>query len=75
MQKIIGLFLFIVVNTPNFGQNVTRKLENISFSKVTIEDAFWKPRMEKVADVTIPFAQDIITECGIEIEKIESAEK
>jgi DUF1680 family protein len=58
MQKIIGLFLFIVVNTPNFGQNVTRKLENISFSKVTIEDAFWKPRMEKVADVTIPVCMD-----------------
>lgn len=58
MRKIIGLFLFLVLNTPHFGQNITRKLENISFSKVTIEDAFWKPRMEKVADVTIPVCMD-----------------
>ena len=58
MRKIIGLFLFIVFYTPHFGQNVTRKLENINFSKVTIEDAFWKPRMEKVADVTIPVCMD-----------------
>lgn len=58
MRKIIGLFLLLVLNTPHFGQNIIRKLENISFSKVTIEDAFWKPRMEKVADVTIPVCMD-----------------
>jgi uncharacterized protein len=58
MRKIIGLFLFIAFYNPHFGQNVNRKLENINFSKVTIEDAFWKPRMEKVADVTIPVCMD-----------------
>lgn len=58
MRRIIGLFLFLVFYTPHFGQTVTRKLENINFSKVTIEDAFWKPRMEKVADVTIPVCMD-----------------
>lgn len=58
MRRIIGLFLFLVFYTPHFAQTVTRKLENINFSKVTIEDAFWKPRMEKVADVTIPVCMD-----------------
>jgi hypothetical protein len=58
MRRIIGLFLFLVFYTPHFAQTVTRKLENINFSKVTIEDAFWKPRMEKVADITIPVCMD-----------------
>lgn len=58
MRRIIGLYLFLVFYTPHFAQTVTRKLENINFSKVTIEDAFWKPRMEKVADVTIPVCMD-----------------
>ena len=29
-------------------------LEPVNFSKVIIQDAFWKPRMDKVVEVTIP---------------------
>lgn len=54
----ICLLFFCVLKTPVFAQSVTRKLENINFSKVTVEDAFWKPRMEKVADITIPVCMD-----------------
>jgi DUF1680 family protein len=58
MRNLIGLFLFVFLNAAVFAQKVTRKLENINFSKVTVEDAFWKPRMEKVADITIPVCMD-----------------
>jgi DUF1680 family protein len=46
------------LKTDIYAQTITRKLENINFSKVTVEDAFWKPRMEKVADITIPVCMD-----------------
>ncbi|MEY3322441.1 MAG: hypothetical protein RLZZ417_2024 [Bacteroidota bacterium] len=58
MRNIIGLFILGLISTTVFAQKVTRKLENINFSKVTIEDAFWKPRMEKVAEITIPVCMD-----------------
>lgn len=58
MRIFISLFLLGFLSTIAFSQKVTRKLENINFSKVTIEDAFWKPRMEKVADITIPVCMD-----------------
>jgi DUF1680 family protein len=58
MRNLIGLFLFVFLNTAVFAQKVTPKLENINFSKVTVEDAFWKPRMEKVAEITIPVCMD-----------------
>lgn len=58
MRNLIGLFLFVFLNATVFAQKVTRKLENINFSKVTVEDAFWKPRMEKVAEITIPVCMD-----------------
>jgi DUF1680 family protein len=58
MRNLIGLFLFVFLNTAVFAQKVTPKLENINFSKVTVDDAFWKPRMEKVAEITIPVCMD-----------------
>lgn len=58
MRNIIGLFILGLISTTAFAQKVTQKLENINFSKVTIEDAFWKPRMEKVAEITIPVCMD-----------------
>jgi uncharacterized protein len=32
----------------------SREIRGVSFSKVSISDSFWKPRIEKVATVTIP---------------------
>ena len=58
MRNLIGLLLFVFLNTAVFAQKVTPKLENINFSKVTVDDAFWKPRMEKVAEITIPVCMD-----------------
>jgi len=58
MRNLIGLFLFVFLNTAVFAQKVTPKLENINFSKVTVDDAFWKPRMGKVAEITIPVCMD-----------------
>ena len=36
------------------AQSATQKIEPVSFSQVTINDGFWKPRIEKVSKVTIP---------------------
>jgi len=58
MRNLIGLFLFVFLNTAVFAQKVTPKLENINFSKDTVDDAFWKPRMEKVEEITIPVCMD-----------------
>ncbi|HRI19908.1 MAG TPA: glycoside hydrolase family 127 protein [Panacibacter sp.] len=41
-----------------YGQSSFAKIEPLSFSKVTIDDNFWKPRIEKVALVTIPVCID-----------------
>ncbi len=36
------------------------KCQNIDFSKVTITDSFWKPRLQRNADVTLPVCIDQI---------------
>lgn len=63
MKRIGSLFLFCLLSFPVLAQpsshkirsmNDFPKIEAISFSKVKITDAFWKPRLEKVSRVTIP---------------------
>jgi uncharacterized protein len=41
-----------------FSQNAFSKIEPVNFSQVNITDSFWKPRIDKVAIVTIPVCID-----------------
>ncbi len=41
-----------------FSQTAPGKIEFINFSKVNITDDFWKPKIDKVATVTIPVCID-----------------
>lgn len=40
------------------AQNVHQQYQNVNFSKVQINDGFWKPKIEKVSLVTIPVCID-----------------
>ena len=48
---IISALLFISLEAL---PQPSREIRGVSFSKVSINDSFWKPRIEKVATVTIP---------------------
>jgi len=43
--------LAVVINGLVRGTIPARPIEPVNFSKVTIQDAFWKPRMDKVFSV------------------------
>ena len=53
--------LFIVIlfqSTVVLSQSGLEKIEFVNFSKVNITDDFWKPKIDKVATVTIPVCID-----------------
>ncbi|HLO82995.1 MAG TPA: beta-L-arabinofuranosidase domain-containing protein [Chitinophagaceae bacterium] len=50
MKKI--LFLYLIIAHQAVGQTHL-KMQPVNFSKVTITDAFWKPKLDKVATKTL----------------------
>jgi DUF1680 family protein len=50
--QALPLLLFLLTG-PLAAQDILRKYEPVSFSRVTIDDAFWKPKMAKVATATL----------------------
>jgi DUF1680 family protein len=50
MKKI--LFLYLIAANQVFSQSHL-KMQPVNFSKVTITDAFWKPKLDKVATKTL----------------------
>src|SRR5215831_2598527 len=52
MRKIC-LLIIVVASTKLFSQTPSQKFEFINFSKVNITDNFWKPKIDKVATVTL----------------------
>ncbi|HRH50183.1 MAG TPA: glycoside hydrolase family 127 protein [Panacibacter sp.] len=50
--------LLLFAGTESMAQSSFPSIEPVSFSKVQIDDHFWKPRIEKVALVTIPVCID-----------------
>ena len=46
---ILSIFLFGVLN----AQQPIQQLEPVNFSRVTINDNFWKPKIDKVATKTL----------------------
>jgi hypothetical protein len=55
MQKRFVLFILlgIFLNSRSFGQNENVRINPVNFSAVVIADAFWKPKIDKVATKTL----------------------
>ena len=58
MKKNILTIVIIFQSFLLFAQNPFEKIEFVNFSKVNITDNFWKPKIDKVAMVTIPVCID-----------------
>ncbi|HVZ25997.1 MAG TPA: beta-L-arabinofuranosidase domain-containing protein [Sediminibacterium sp.] len=54
----LGFFLGIAAARQADGQNSLQQYHAVNFSDVNIQDAFWKPKMDKVALVTLPVCID-----------------
>lgn len=58
MQKTACFFSFILLTTAVQAQDHLQKITPIGFSEVNITDKFWKPKVNLIADVTIPVCID-----------------
>jgi DUF1680 family protein len=52
------VYLIPVISSIAQSNETLQLIEPVNFSQVTIDDAFWKPRMEKVSTVTLPVCID-----------------
>ena len=62
----------IVLATSSTAQYPVAQIKPVNFSKVNITDNFWKPRIEKVAQVTIPVCID---QTAVKTPRIKNFEK
>lgn len=53
-KKMLFFIPLALMLSGAFAQSEMRSVEPVKFSKVTISDSFWKPRIDQVSDVTIP---------------------
>jgi DUF1680 family protein len=53
MKKTFFLFIACSVTATSFSQTPLQKFEFVNFSQVNITDNFWKPKIDKVATVTM----------------------
>jgi DUF1680 family protein len=53
MKKNILLLFVCLLQLNLFAQNGLQKIEFINFSQVNVTDAFWKPKIDKVATKTL----------------------
>lgn len=53
MKKIILIVITVITAVKIFSQTPLQKFEFVDFSKVNITDNFWKPKIDKVATVTL----------------------
>ena len=68
-----GIFYVLLSLALNIhAQTVFPQIEAVSYSKVQITDAFWKPKIETVARVTIPVC---IEQTEIKTPRIDNFEK
>jgi len=54
IRASLSLLLISVLCGVLAAQTKVQKVEPVDFSRVTVTDAFWQPRMQKVATATIP---------------------
>nr|MCU0391183.1 glycoside hydrolase family 127 protein [Thermoflexibacter sp.] len=69
-ERYVFLLIFLFINTLQ-AQNL-QVLAPIGFSEVNITDAFWKPKMEKVATTTL---QTCILQTEVKTPRIRNFEK
>ena len=67
---IFSCFLSLALNIH--AQSAFPQIESISYSKVQVTDAFWKPKIEKVATVTIPVC---VEQTEVKTPRIDNFEK
>ncbi len=53
IKKWFGLSLATALTIPSLAQSDWQKLEPVNFSQVTVNDLFWKPKIDKVATKTL----------------------
>ena len=53
MKQIVCLSVAFLLINVIYGQRSQQKFEFVNFSKVAITDNFWKPKIDKVASVTL----------------------
>ncbi len=53
MKKIILILFVCLLQLNLFAQNGLQKIEFVNFSQVNVTDAFWKPKIDKVATKTL----------------------
>jgi uncharacterized protein len=53
MKKVYFVFIACIITVNGFSQTKLQKIEPVSFSQVNITDAFWKPKIDKVATKTL----------------------
>lgn len=58
IKNISTLFIAILIIIITDGQTSLQQYQPVKFSHVQINDQFWKPRIDKVATVTIPVCID-----------------
>lgn len=59
--KTIASCLLVLAASSFPGRADNLRNHPVGFSKVTVEDSFWKPRMDKLSEVTVPFCLDQCT--------------
>ena len=75
MRNIIttaGILCFLIFFSNANAQSAFPQIEAVNFSNVQITDNFWKPRIEKVARVTVPVCID---QTEVKTPRIENFEK
>ena len=70
-MRLIGALFFHLIIYNLFSQK-SPQLTPVNFSKVTIRDSFWKPKIDKVSRVTIPVC---IEQTEIKTPRIKNFEK
>ena len=53
-KTLCSAFALTLLLPGAFAQTQVQRVEPVKFSKVTVTDSFWKPRIDQVATVTIP---------------------
>lgn len=64
IKNNVCLLLAWLLCATAWSQNDTQKFEFVNFSRVTINDDFWKPKIDKVATKTLPaciYQTEIVT--------------
>ena len=72
MKKLLYILIVLGISITGYSQTSLEKFEFVNFSKVNITDNFWKPKIDKVATVTM---QACIYQTEVKTPRIRNFEK